>query len=268
MNTVGPLARSVDDLELALRVVAGPDHRFLDIPPVPLAPAVERELRGLRVAWSAAWPGAPTSRIVRDALATLARALESAGAVVEEALPDVAWDEMREAYGGLFFAEFGSGMEPDEEREMAEMFGLDPASPEPFLRGGAKAVGISLRDYMRLLGIRDECIRRWDAFTGRYDAYLSPVMGVPAFDHTPPGSPLDVDGGVGSYFATIGGYVEPINFVGLPAVALPLGTTGDGRPFGYQAIGRRWGDIEVLGVARALERVSGGVRSPEGLAIR
>lgn len=267
MNTVGPLARSVDDLELGLRIVSGSDRRFLDIPPVPLAARAVRELRGLRVAWSAAWPGAPTATVVAAALADLVASLQSAGVIVEEAVPDLPWEEMREAYGALFFAEFGSGMEPDEEREMADMFGLAAGSPEPFLRGGAKAVSISMRDYMRLLDLRDECIRRWDAFLGRYDAYLSPVQGVPAFPHMTPGDPIDVDGNLASYFLTIGGYAEPVNFAGHPAVALPLGMTEDGRPFGYQAIGRRWGDIEVLGVARALARVSGPAQPVDRLAV-
>ena len=259
MNTVGPLARSVDDLELGLRVVAGADRRFLDIPPVAPGVRVDREIRGLRIAWSAAWPDAPTSSVVAGAVRSLVHDLEAAGAVVEDALPDVPWDEMREAYGALFFAEFGSSMDVDEEQAMAEMFGLDVESPEPFLRGGAKAVNIGLREYMRLLETRDLCIRRWDEFMGRYDAYLSPVMGVPAFDHTVPGTPIPVDDKPGSYFLTIGGYAEPINFVGLPAIALPLGVTEDGRPFGYQAIGARWGDFDLLGVARALQPVSGDV---------
>lgn len=265
MNTVGPLARSVDDLELALRVVAGTDRRFLDIPPVPLGPRTEREVRGLRIAWSASWPGAPTSGVVRRALEHLVRELDAAGAVVEEAISEVPWDEMREAYGALFFAEFGSGMEPDEEQAMVEMFGLDTNSPEPFLRGGAKAVSIGLREYMRLLDVRDQCIRQWETFVGRYDAYLSPVMGVAAFDHMVPGTPIPVDGSPGSYFLTIGGYAEPVNFVGLPAIALPLGMTPDGRPYGYQAIGTRWSDFDLLGVARALEPVSGGVPAVENL---
>ena len=49
MNTLGPLARTVDDLTLALRVIAGPHRRQPDVPPVPLGPMPDMALDGLRL---------------------------------------------------------------------------------------------------------------------------------------------------------------------------------------------------------------------------
>ena len=47
---LGPLARSVADVALVLRVIAGPDGRDGGVPPVPLGDPESVELRGLRVA--------------------------------------------------------------------------------------------------------------------------------------------------------------------------------------------------------------------------
>jgi amidase len=47
---IGPLAASVDGLELALSVMAGPDGRDAGVAPVPLPPSRGVSLRGLRVA--------------------------------------------------------------------------------------------------------------------------------------------------------------------------------------------------------------------------
>jgi amidase len=67
--TPGPLARSVEDLLLALTIIAGPDERQWEVPPVPLAPSHARDLRELRFAWSDDF-GVPVSAEIRTALAT------------------------------------------------------------------------------------------------------------------------------------------------------------------------------------------------------
>jgi len=55
MQTIGPLARSVEDLALALRLMAGPDGWQWEVPPVPLLPAADRPLETLRLAWTDAF---------------------------------------------------------------------------------------------------------------------------------------------------------------------------------------------------------------------
>ncbi len=82
---VGPLARTVADVALLLRVLAGPDGRDGGTPPVPLGDPVAVELRGLRVAASAenglASPTSETVAMVESA----ADVLRAAGAAVSEA---------------------------------------------------------------------------------------------------------------------------------------------------------------------------------------
>ncbi len=57
MNTVGPLARSIDDLELGLRIVAGPDRRFLETPPVTLTATSSTGALPAGFSWSGACNG-------------------------------------------------------------------------------------------------------------------------------------------------------------------------------------------------------------------
>src|SRR5919108_264510 len=59
MTTLGPVARDLGDLELALRLVAGPDGQDADVPPVPLPPRRRRPLERLRLV------AAPPSTILR-----------------------------------------------------------------------------------------------------------------------------------------------------------------------------------------------------------
>src|SRR3954466_1180119 len=82
---VGPLGRSVEDVALLLRAVAGPDGRDAGVVPVPLRDPRDVELRGMRVAVQTDnGLAAPPSETVA-AVATAAEALGAAGAIVEEA---------------------------------------------------------------------------------------------------------------------------------------------------------------------------------------
>jgi len=85
---IGPLARHVDDLELALGVIAGFDGLDPGVVAVPLGSAHEVALSGLRVAWfTHDGPGQPTAAVtgqVEVAVAALARA---GATILDDAVP-------------------------------------------------------------------------------------------------------------------------------------------------------------------------------------
>ena len=88
----GPMARSVDDVVFLLRVMAGPDPR--DPGCEPSAPAalggeLERDLRGLRVAWAPDLGGLPLDPRVRAVLDGQRATFEALGCIVDDACPDL-----------------------------------------------------------------------------------------------------------------------------------------------------------------------------------
>jgi amidase len=79
---IGPIARTVDDLRLALALIAGPDGLDPSIPPVdPLLPAA-RDLSRLRVAVITSEAGFEPEAAIRSAVAASGAALEAAGAAI------------------------------------------------------------------------------------------------------------------------------------------------------------------------------------------
>ena len=82
---VGPLARSVRDIALALRVLAGPDgvDPFAVPVPVPEVPDLDAPLTALRVGWCAEGPFAPVASPVREVVGRAAQVLEELGCAVE-----------------------------------------------------------------------------------------------------------------------------------------------------------------------------------------
>ncbi len=71
------------------------------------------------------------------------------------------------------------------------------------------------------------------------DAWLLPVMPVPAPPHVESGAPIDVDGEQRDYWPVFTANSAPFNVTGHPATTLPIGLSPDGLPIGIQLIGRR-----------------------------
>ena len=92
LGVKGPLARTVGDVALLLSAMAGPDprdqtgHRRL---PGGFARPLDRDFRGVRVAWCPDLGGLPLDPRVRAALEAQRHVFDDLGCVVEEAVPDL-----------------------------------------------------------------------------------------------------------------------------------------------------------------------------------
>lgn len=99
--SIGPLARTVDDLILAHRVIAGADGRDTEVPP--LLPQAVRvpSLGKLRIAWAPTFPDVPAAAEIQLAIEGFASELSHAGAHVEERLPAVDFAMERQLFSDL-----------------------------------------------------------------------------------------------------------------------------------------------------------------------
>jgi amidase len=225
------MARDLDDLDLALAILAGPDGRDSDVPPVPLTAPAPRRLRGLRLAVAPALPGARVSHDVRREVERVAAAAASAGARVDERLPAVDWGELFELFSDL----------------AATITGI--FSPGAELRDEQR----SLAWYLDALDRRDRLIAPWARFFDDLDGLLLPVAATTAFTHRESGAAVDVDGQAMSYWE-VGGALPMCNVTGLPALVAPAGSDRDGLPIGIQIVGAPWSELRLLDIARTLEK--------------
>ncbi len=270
--SIGPLARSVADLRLALELLAGPDGRQNDLPPVPLRAAPEKAWSGYHIAWCDEID-VPVNGEIRAAIASLARSLKRLGADVEIARPDFfSLNDVLETYGELVGAQMAvSGMKPPLPGWALRMAGHIEKS-SPIIRGYEQGMGAGLPDYVQSLARRDETMRVLERFMEKYDAWLLPVTSTPAFRHIP--SPdansfrlatLDVDSLPVNYMTATSAYVCPFNVTGQPVVVIPIGRTKAGLPFGIQIVGRRWSDEALLALADKISsELTGSFCPPEG----
>ena len=236
MNCIGPMAHSIDDLDLALRVIAGPDGYDLDVPPVPLPEVVSSPLGSFRLAWASSFPDLPIQRDTRAAIERLASTLAGEGVAIEEALPAIDFEEQLAVRARL--------------REVVRIFIEQPVGGPP-----------SAEDYLRALDGRDRFVRVWEAFFGHYDALICPVQMTTAFEHRERGVPVPVDG-VDQPYELLPDYCRGFNLTGHPVVTIPIGRDTDGLPIGIQIVGARWSEARILGIAKAIAEVVAPVGRP------
>ena len=249
MACVGPLARSVEDLGLITRILAGPDGVDLEVPPVPWQEAPARELSSLRIAYLSRFPGVPTARAVSERVERFAGELQGAGAHVEERPPGFTIEALNEVWRDYF-------------RLLSSVFGALTGASLPI--PAAEGPPATALDWVKVLSRRDTLIVALAGLLSDFDAFLSPVSISTAFPHGPPRTPIPVDGEpIESRF--VDHYVYPFSFTGNPAVVVPVGLADDGLPVGIQLVGRRWGDERLLAVAQAVAELSGGFRPPPGM---
>ena len=262
MGVYGPLARSIADLRLCFSLLAGPDGRQPDVPPLPVAaesplPPVQE----LRIAWTDQFGNAAVSADTRATLERLATTLEHHGARVEQVQPRIDFETLWRTWGEISGAEVGGPM-PLPLRTLMRVQFLLMRDRSPIRKGMLRGTRLTMRGLSEALEYRDDITRDIDGLLERFDAWLCPVTSAPAFTHRKPGRPIEVDGRRISYFVAVGGHTTPFNVSGHPVVVVPAGRSKEGLPIGIQVVGRRWADEHLLAVASSIDPLIVDVRLP------
>lgn len=263
VNVFGPLARTVNDLELLFDIVNGPRRDRengwrLDLP------SARGDAKELRVASWLDDPDCPVSEDVSVVLEAAVDAMETDGVTVNRsARPDIAFNDVRTVGQPLISAATSPGRTEDELEALHEIVS-DPSADET-LRMRAAASTMSHRDWLLLTEKRDRNRRLWADFFNDFDVLLAPVAFVGAFEHQHEGTlytrTLTVDGRVRPYSDLIV-WTSQFGYVYLPSTVVPVGLTKGGVPVGIQVVGPYLGDRTTLEFARYVELLLGGYRVP------
>ena len=122
----------------------------------------------------------------------------------------------------------------------------------------------TLKKYFEILTQRDRLISLMDTALESVDVWLCPVAMTTAFTHRPKGAVINIEGRKVPYFLANGGYTMLFNLTGHPVVVIPIGQNKQGLPIGLQIIGKRWKEMELLAIAKQIDRVVSGFKIPPG----
>ena len=249
LTVVGPMARYVEDLELAFPIIAGPDYRDPHIVPMPIGDPGEVALADLRVACYTKVPGATPTPETERAVLESAIALAEAGASVSEERP------LALAGGTDRFLSFIGADDWAWVDRLLERFGT--AREHTWITMWRRMANpLDTGGYTALLEALDRFRSGMLAFMETRDLIVCPISAQPALLH---GSSYDEEQMRGL------GYSGVYNLVGWPSAIVRVGTSPEGLPIGVQLVARPWREDVSLAAARALEAAFGGWRPPPGV---
>src|SRR6266446_6064610 len=225
ISVVGPMARHAEDLDLALRVLAGPDLLQQAAWRVELPAPRHRRLGDFRVA---VWTNSPLCEIdasVAERFAAAVAALKRAGATLDEA-------EHQKLFMLLLRAATASRMRDEDfaaQQAIAATLGPDDTSSRAAVARGAT---VHHRGWGAANEARTNLRYAWRGFFERFDVLLTPVAATAAFthDHNPDRDArlIPVNGTPRSYQEQLF-WAGPASLSYLPATAAPLGLPPDQR---------------------------------------
>lgn len=249
LGVVGPMARTVRDLQLLFEAIAGPDNGDPNAAPVPLRQIDADALRQTRIGYFEDDGHSPVTAETRAAVQQAARALLDQGFAVDSFRPDGLEEALR-----LWHVLFIDGVSmllrqayKDRESEMysivREIIGYSEKDPP-----------VTAQRLLDTLFGRDVLRARFLEQMDRYPILLCPVSASPAFRH---GERAWTIKGKSIEYLRSFSYSQVFNLLGNPAAVVPVGVSPEGLPIGVQIVGRPWEEERVLAVAACIERAGG-----------
>lgn len=265
INVHGPLARSVDDLEVLMDILAAPrpDRAVAVTHRIP--PARHQRIEDHRIAVWADHTDCPSSADTHEAVESAGDVLAALGAQVDRtARPDL--DATAAAALGLWLvAAATSPSLTDDEYGFYTMLANSPDTSEE-IRRAVSSFTATPREWFAADDQRARVRDAWRAFFGDVDALVCPVTVTPPFLHLQEGNitsrTLPIDG-VERPYTDLLHWTALIGMAYLPATVVPVATTADGLPVGVQIVGPYMEDRTPLAVARALRDELGPITFPE-----
>jgi amidase len=261
----GPLARSAEDLHLALDIMAGPADREALGWQLKLPAADFTELKDLRVVIWGNDEMAPVSKEIADRADQVGRILSDMGATVSStARPDFTGVENNLNYRTLLNSVMSANLPRDQVKKIQER--VDALDPGDFSEDAvsARSAVLSHRDWIRANFSREKLRNAWRLFFEDWDIVICPQMATAAFPHDHSsfkGRTITVDNLDQPYFSQLFWSGLVTNSY-LPSTVFPTGLSKAGLPIGLQAISAPYRDHRTIEFARQITRQMGGFIAP------
>ena len=248
LDTIGPLARSAQDCALIFGVIAGSDAAdpTTTDDKVSLDGVSTATLRGMRIGVPSAFYvddlDADTARVLDETLATLKR---EGCEIVTVTLPD---QQPLSAASQIMLAAEAAAFH---KRWMAER--PQDYSPQVLMRL-QNGLAIPAVTYLETLRWRGAALAAHLQAIGNVDAVLAPVC--PQVAPTILESDVGANADAAAVLARLTRFTRPVNYLGLPSLALPCGVSASGLPVGLQLIGRPFDEGGLLRIGTAFQRAT------------
>ena len=249
LDTVGPLARTAEDCALLTGLMAGADPEdptASDLPVPDYMAAAKLPIKGLKIGVPSAFYvddlDAEVARVLDETLATLKK---EGAEIVKVELPD---QRQLTAACQLVLATEAATLHKRWMIERPQDYGAQ------VLIRLQNALAIPAVSYLEAMRWRGPALAAHLAAVEGTDAVIAPAVPMPAatIAESDVGNSLEAE----AVIQRITRFTRPINYLGLPSLAIPSGFTRSGLPVGMQIIGRSFDEAMLIRIGAAFQRAT------------
>ena len=267
LSVAGPLARSPEDLEIALDVLVSAQEQDSQAWKVKLPKARTKKIKELKIA---VWPDEPYAEAdneITNLIKDTAKDLKHAGAKVETVDLPISFEEIDKIYSLLLNPLMLAGSPKETFETLAKLNeSLDPNDVSELAKVARGSV-LKHADWVLVNALRQNMRQKWREFFNKFDVILCPTCITPAFKHNH--NPvherkLTINGKDDEYLrATL--WAGPAVSAGLPSTNVPIGMSSNNLPISMQITGPYLEDKTCLEVAKVVRNIRGGFKIPPNL---
>jgi len=263
---IGPLARSIDDIALALDLLVAPAQPERRAWKIDLPAPRKQSLNDLKIAVWLDDPSCPVDRRVGDRLQDTVDALVSRGADISETHPEIDFAFSHDVFLSLLAAVMGAGTPDKYFKKWVEEARSFPTDDPSYMARHIRGAIQRHKRWIEQDAFRQILRQKWADFFREFDVLLCPPAPVPAFAHDHRflyDRKITVNGAERPYMDIIA-WAGLAGVAGLPATVAPIGRTPEGLPVGIQIIGPYLEDRTPIRMAELMAEVVGGFEPPPG----
>lgn len=249
LGVVGPMARTVNDVDLLFRTMAGVDAGDTSAAPVPLWDISNDQLHKLRIGYFEGHKGCPVTAETKSAVRRAVDCLQQRGFEVVPYVPDVL--KQAHEYWWTLFVRLGGEL-------LLPIFDGREQETSSILQYARKQSAPSKQELLDAWFGRDQLRVKLFSEMNQTPIIICPVCAVPAFRHEERQWP--VNGQYVDYMQAMM-YTQWFNLLGNPAAVVPVGESPEGLPIGVQVVGLPYQEELVLKIAAVIES-AGGFKAP------
>lgn len=269
----GPMARSAEDLEMILDIVASANQDDRQAWKIKLPGCSKKSLKDFKVL---AWledPLSPIDQELQQSYRSLVESLKAEGVHIDIGTPNAdPLSKYYELYLNLLGSAIGASIQPIGRNalywgsaviaKIGNTFKLPPLV-DHFMRG----VGQSHIDWLRSNERRNRLIAKFSRVFDEYDAVLMPIVPTTAIKHQQkpdlPFRHIIVNGEKRNYMENLI-WISVATLLGMPSTSMPIGQDVNGLPINIQIMGDRFQDKTTIRFASLVSKKLGGFKVPPG----
>jgi Asp-tRNA(Asn)/Glu-tRNA(Gln) amidotransferase A subunit family amidase len=249
LGAIGPMARTIADVELLFQAIRDQHALGLSSAPVPYKPVTLADAKQIPIGWFDDDGIVPATSETREAVSDAVKLLEEQGFTVKRFRPDGLEDARR--LWQIFFVQCGAMFYKS---TIAGQRNLLSPTFNDFLRMAEAETPLTATSLLQAWAeadlLRIKVLAQMDSFP----ILLLPVCSVPAFRHGD--REWMIDGQKVGYLDAMR-FTQWFNLLASPAAVVPVGKSSNGLPIGVQIAGRPYEDELVLRVASVIDQAFG-----------